>query len=68
MIQVYEPFAEELETLVGEGVVVVLPRELGLDEALGGQALHSLDNLEVGDIEILMLGRIEVLFGDQNTL
>ena len=31
--------------LGGEGVVVVLPRELGLDETAGGQGLHSLDDL-----------------------
>ena len=34
-----EPFAEVVETLGGEGVVVVLPREAGLDVAAAGQRL-----------------------------
>lgn len=68
MVNEYSPLAEELNALGGEGVVVVLPRELGLDEALGGEALQGLDHLEVGHIELFVLGRIVVLFGDQNAL
>lgn len=34
-----EPFAEVVETLGGEGVVVVLPREAGLDETARGERL-----------------------------
>jgi hypothetical protein len=34
-----EPFAEVVETLGGEGVVVILPREASLDEAAGGERL-----------------------------
>ena len=34
-----EPLAEVVETLGGEGVVVVLPREAGLDVAAAGQRL-----------------------------
>jgi hypothetical protein len=37
-----EPLAEVVETLGGEGVVVPLPAEAGLDEAAGGQGLASL--------------------------
>lgn len=44
-----EPLAEVVETLGGEGVVVVLPRELGLDVAARGQRLASLDDIEVAD-------------------
>lgn len=40
-----EPLAEVVKTLGGEDVVVVLPRELGLDEAAGVQRLASLDDL-----------------------
>lgn len=40
-----QPLAEVVQTLGGEGVVVVLPRELGLDEAPGVQGLASLDDL-----------------------
>jgi hypothetical protein len=32
-----EPLAEVIETLWGEGVVVVLPGELGLDITAGGE-------------------------------
>lgn len=44
-----EPLAEVVETLGGEGVVVVLPRELGLDVAARGQRLASLDDIKVAD-------------------
>lgn len=40
-----QPLAEVVQTLGGEGVVVVLPRELGLDVAAGVQRLASLDDL-----------------------
>lgn len=40
-----EPLAEVVKTLGGEGVVVVLPRELGLDVAAGVKRLQSLDDL-----------------------
>lgn len=60
--------AKVVNTLVGEGVVVVLPRELGLDIATRSQRLHSLDDLEVGDINILVLGEVVVLRGDQDTI
>lgn len=40
-----EPLAEVVETLGGEGVVVPLPGELGLEVAAGGQGLASLDDL-----------------------
>lgn len=42
-----EPFAKVVETLNGQGVVVVLPRELGLEETAGGQGLAGLDDLFV---------------------
>jgi len=40
-----QPLAQVVKTLGGEGVVVVLPRELGLDVAAGVQRLASLDDL-----------------------
>ena len=43
-----EPLAEVVKTLRGEGVVVPLPGELGLEVAAGGQGLASLDDLLVG--------------------
>ena len=45
-----EPFTEVVKTLGGEGVVVPLPGELGLEVAAGGQGLASLDDLE-GDCQ-----------------
>lgn len=42
-----EPLAQVVETLWGEGVVVVLPGELGLEVAAGGQRLAGLDDVEV---------------------
>jgi hypothetical protein len=64
-----EPFTEVGETLVGEGVVVPLPRELSLDESLGSEGLHALDNLEVSDGgEVRVGGEVEVLGSDKDTL
>lgn len=50
-----EPFAEVVETLWGEGVVVVLPRELSLDISTGGQRLTSLDNVKVTGVDVWVL-------------
>lgn len=44
------------------------PRDLGLDEALRGKALHGHDDFKVGHIEVFMLGGVEVLLGDKDTL
>lgn len=63
-----EPFAEVIETLGGQGVVVVLPRELSLDIAAGGERLASLDNEQVLGVDIGVLGEVEVLLGDEDTL
>lgn len=40
-----EPFAEVVEALGGEGVVVPLPAELGLEVAAGGEGLAGFDDL-----------------------
>ena len=40
-----EPFPEVVETLWSQGVVVVLPGELGLEVTAGGEGLASLDDL-----------------------
>jgi hypothetical protein len=45
-----------------------LPRELGLNETLGGQRLHNLDDFEVGNIEIGVLGKVIILGGDKGTI
>ena len=41
-----EPFSEVFETFGGQGVVVVLPGEPGLEVAAGGQGLAGFDDLE----------------------
>ena len=59
--------SEVLKTLVGEGVVVPLPAELGVDEALGGQGLHNLDDEQVSGLELWVLN-FEVLWGNEDTV
>jgi hypothetical protein len=63
-----EVFSEVGESLIGEGVVVPLPRELGLDESLGGKGLHGLDDFEVSDGHVGVLGSVEVLGSNEDTL
>jgi len=63
-----EVFSEVGETLVGEGVVVPLPRELGLDESPRGEGLHGLDDFEVSDSHVGVLGSVKVLGSDEDTL
>jgi hypothetical protein len=63
-----EELAKVVDSLVGEGIVVVLPRELSLDITTGGQGLHSLDDLKVRDINFSVLGKVVVLGGDQDTI
>lgn len=55
-------------TLVSQGVVVVLPRELSLDVTLGGQGLQGLDHVQVLGVNLLMLWLVEVLLSNNNTL
>lgn len=54
--------------LGGEGVVVVLPRELGLDVATGVERLAGLDHVEVLGVNVAVLGKVEVLLGHEHTL
>jgi len=61
-----EPLAEVVETLGGEGVVVVLPRELSLDVAAGSQRLASLDDEKVANTGLV--GGLVVLSSDHDAL
>ena len=80
-----EPFAEVVETLRGEGVVVPLPREAGLEVTARGQrlacwllepdgvaeqlvVLTSLDNVKVLSVDLAVLGKVEVLLSNENSL
>lgn len=63
-----QPLAEVVETLGGQGVVVPLPGELGLDVAAAGQRLESLDDKEVLDVELGVLREVVVLGSDEDTL
>lgn len=57
----------KLGELVG-GARTVLPRELGLDVATRGQGLHSLDDEQVLDGDLGVLGEVVVLLGDEDSL
>ena len=64
-----EVFSEVGEPVVGQDVVVPLPRELSLDESLGSEGLHELDHLEVGHLGDVGVRRsVEVFGSDQDTL
>lgn len=63
-----QPLAQVVETLGGEGVVVVLPRELGLDVAARRQRLQRLDDEQVLRVNIRVLGQVVVLLGDEHAL
>lgn len=63
-----EPLAQVVKTLWGEGVVVVLPRELGLDVAAGGERLAGLDDVQVLGVDVVVLWKVVVLLGDEDTL
>jgi len=61
-------FSEELDALVGEGVVVPAPRELGLAVSSGSEGLECLDDKEVLHVELDVLWGVVVLLGDENAL
>lgn len=63
-----EPLAQVVEALWGEGVVVVLPRELGLDVTTGGKRLAGLDDVQVLGVDVVVLWKVVVLLGDEDTL
>jgi hypothetical protein len=63
------PKVRGTDSLVGEGVVIVLPAELGLNVPTGGQALACFDDVQVGDfVEDDMTRGIEILLGYQDAL
>ena len=49
-------------------VVVPLPGELGLEVTARGQGLASLDDIEVLGVNVAVLGLVEVLLCDEDTL
>lgn len=49
-------------------VVVPLPGELGLEVTARGQRLAGLDDIEVLGVNVAVLGLVEVLLCDENTL
>lgn len=60
--------AEVLNSLVGEVVVIVLPREAGGDVSARGHALQRLDDVKVGHVNVLVLGGVEVLLRHHDSL
>ena len=63
-----EELAEVDDSLVGEVPIVPLPAKLLPDVPTGTQGLHGLDDLEVGDLKVVVLGGIEILVGDEDSL
>lgn len=63
-----KPLPEVVNTLGGQGVVVVLPRESGLDIATGVEGLAGLDDEKVLGIDVVVLGKVVVLLRDEDTL
>jgi hypothetical protein len=63
-----QPLAEVVEALWGQGVVVPLPAELGLEEAARGERLASLDDIEVLGVDLAVLGQVEVFLRDEYAL
>ena len=63
-----EPLAEVVNSRVGQGVVVILPGELGLDVSSRVEGLEGLDDKKVSGVNVLVLWEVEVLLGDENTL
>jgi hypothetical protein len=63
-----EPFPEVVETFRCESIVVILPRELGLDIATGGKRLAGLDNVEILGIDVVVLWEIVVFLRNEYTL
>jgi len=58
---------EELDTLVGDGVVAPLPVEHFLEVALGLKRLNDHHDLKVGNFsDVLMLWQVSVLSYDDN--
>lgn len=54
--------------VVGGRSRTVLPRELCLDVTTGGQGLHGLDDEQVLDGDLGVLGEVVVLLGDEDSL
>lgn len=59
--------SEVLKTFVGQCVEVPLPAELSVDEAFGGQGLHSLDDVQVSNFKLGMLD-LKVLLSNEGTV
>lgn len=63
-----QELSEVVDALVGEVVVKVLPREVCANETTGLERLAGFDDLKVGDVNVAVLGHVEVLFGNQDSL
>ena len=63
-----KPLPKVVNALGGQGVVVVLPRESGLDIAAGVEGLAGLNDEEVLRVDVVVLGKVVVLLRDEDTL
>jgi hypothetical protein len=60
--------SETSDSDVGEIPVIPLPTELLGDETFRLQRLECFDDVEIGDIEGVVLGRVEILFRTDDPL
>ena len=63
-----QPFAQVVETLGRQGVVVPLPGELRLEVAARGEGLARLDHVEVAGVDLRVLVAVEVFRSDEDAL
>lgn len=63
-----EPISKVVKTFRSQGIIVVLPRELRLDISTRVQRLARLDDIEIGGVDLAVLGLVIVLLGDEDTL
>ena len=63
-----EEVTQVLDALIGEVPVVVAPGELLVDVATRLERLQGLDNVQVGAVDLRVLGKVEVLLGHHDTL
>ena len=60
---------DQVQCCWGDAPVKVAPRKALGDELAGHEALHELDDLEVGHaLDLRVLGQVEVLLSVQNAL
>jgi hypothetical protein len=63
-----KPFSQVVKTFGSEGVVIVLPWELGFDVTTGSEWLAGLDNVKILRVDVVVLWEVVVLLCDEDAL